>query len=311
MIIDVALSLRSILSTENLPKIGFIGLGLMGKPMARNLMKKGYAVTVYNRSKKSVDELVVEGAKMALTPKETGETSDIIIDMVTDAPDVKEVVLGPHGVIEGAKRGTIVIDMSTNSPEVSKFIASELGKKEIEFLDAPVSGGDKGAREGTLTIMVGGKLEVFNKCFPVFQVLGKTITFVGGVGSGQAMKLCNQVAVAVHTLATSEALLFGTSLGLKVEDILKVLTSGAAGSWNLQNLGPKIAARDFEPGFKAAHLYKDLKAILRSSEGEKLTLPATMAAYELFGAVLASENGEKGTQVVATVLEKLAERKIA
>jgi 3-hydroxyisobutyrate dehydrogenase len=294
----------------SLPRIGFIGLGLMGKPMARNLMKKGYAVTVYNRSKKSVDELAKEGAKIGSSPKEVATNSDIVIDMVTDAPDVKEVILGTLGAVEGANRGTIVIDMSTNSPDIAAFVASELGKKGIDFLDAPVSGGDKGAREGTLTIMVGGKRGIFDHCLPVFQAMGKTITYVGETGAGQAMKLCNQVAVSIHTVATSEALLFGTSLGLKAEDILKVLTSGAAGSWNLENLGPKIVARDFEPGFKAAHLYKDLKAILRTSERENLTLPAATMAYELFGAVLASRNGEKGTQVVARVLEKLTEREI-
>jgi 3-hydroxyisobutyrate dehydrogenase len=282
----------------------------MGKPMARNLMKNGYALSVYNRSRRSVDELASEGAKAFSSPKEVGANSDIVIDMVTDAPDVKEVILGSEGVIEGAKSGTAVIDMSTNSPDVARFVAQELNKKGIEFLDAPVSGGDKGAREGTLTIMVGGKKEIFDHCVPVFETMGETITYVGGVGSGQAMKLCNQVAVSIHTVATSEALLFGTALGLKAEDILKVLTSGAASSWNLQNLGPKIPARDFEPGFKAAHLYKDLKAILRSSELESLTLPATTMAYELFGAVLASKSGEKGTQVVAKILEKLAEREI-
>jgi 3-hydroxyisobutyrate dehydrogenase len=200
--------------------------------------------------------------------------------------------------------------MGTNSPDTAIHVASELSKKDIDFLDAPVSGGDKGAKEATLTIMIGGKKEIFDRCLQIFQAMGKTITYVGKVGSGQAMKLCNQVAVSIHTVATSESLLFGTSLGLKAEDILKVLTSGAASSWNLQNLGPKVVARDFEPGFKAAHLYKDLKAILRASEKESLTLPETTTAYELFGAVLASKQGEKGTQVVARVLEKLADREI-
>ena len=298
------------MSSADLPKIGFIGLGLMGKPMSGNLLKKGYTITVYNRSKKSVEELAAVGAKSASSPKEVAENSEIVIDMVTDAPDVEEVLLGPQGVVHGASKGMIVIDMSTNSPDTANLVASGLEKKGLDFLDAPVSGGDKGAKEGTLTIMVGGKKEVFDRCLPVFKAMGKTITYVGRTGSGQAMKLCNQVAVSIHTVATSEALLFGTSLGLKADDILKVLTSGAANSWNLQNLGPKIVARDFEPGFKAAHLYKDLKAVIRCLEKENLTLPAATAAYELFGAVLASKSGEKGTQVVARVLEKLAEREI-
>ncbi len=296
--------------SADLPKIGFIGLGLMGKPMSGNLLKKGYTITVYNRSKKSVEELEAVGAKSASSPKEVAENSEIVIDMVTDAPDVEEVLLGPRGVVHGASKGMIVIDMSTNSPDTANLVASGLEKKGLDFLDAPVSGGDKGAKEGTLTIMVGGKKEVFDRCLPVFKAMGKTITYVGRTGSGQAMKLCNQVAVSIHTVATSEALLFGTSLGLKADDILKVLTSGAANSWNLQNLGPKIVARDFEPGFKAAHLYKDLKAVIRSLEKENLTLHAATTAYELLGAVLASKSGEKGTQVVARVLENLAEREI-
>ena len=297
--------------SRNLPKVGFIGLGLMGKPMAVNLLRKGYSVTVFNRSKKDVEELVALQAKSADSPKEVAENSEIIIDMVTDGPDVQEVLLGPQGVIQGAQNGTIVIDMSTNSPDVAISTALELEKKGVEFLDAPVSGGDKGAREGTLSIMVGGKKEIFERSIPILKAMGKTITYVGKTGSGQAMKLCNQVAVSIHTMATSEALLFGTSLGLKAEEILKVLTSGAANSWNLQNLGPKIIARDFEPGFKAAHLYKDLKAVLRTAEKENLPLPGSTTAYELFGAVLAAKDGEKGTQVVARILEKLGERKIS
>lgn len=279
--------------------------------MAASLLRKGYSVTVFNRSKKDVEELVALQAKSADSPKEIAENSEIIIDMVTDGPDVQEVLLGPQGVIQGAQNGTIVIDMSTNSPDVAISTALELEKKGVEFLDAPVSGGDKGAREGTLSIMVGGKKEIFERSIPILEAMGKTITYVGKTGSGQAMKLCNQVAVSIHTMATSEALLFGTSLGLKAEEILKVLTSGAANSWNLQNLGPKIIARDFEPGFKAAHLYKDLKAVLRTAEKENLPLPGSTTAYELFGAVLAAKDGEKGTQVVARILEKLGERKIS
>ena len=291
-------------------EIGFIGLGHLGLPMATNLLKSGYGVTVYNRSKKSVDELVLAGAARSDSPMELAQESDVVIVMVTDAPDVQEVILGQKGVLDGAHEGLIVIDMSTNFPDLAKQISSALGEKGVEFLDAPVSGGDKGARDGTLTIMVGGKKAVFDDCLPILQSMGKTVTHVGPTGSGQAMKLCNQVAVAIHTVATSESLLFGTALGLRADQILAVLTSGAASSWNLENLGPKIVARDFEPGFKAAHLFKDLKAIMRSMEKEKLMLPEVTAAYELFAAVLASGNDEKGTQIVAKVLERLAEREI-
>lgn len=296
--------------SENSPRIGFIGLGLMGKPMASNIIRKGYRVTVYNRSKRSVDELALLGASRASSPSEVAKHSDVVIDMVTDTPDVQDVLLGQNGVIEGAREGMIVIDMSTNSPDVSASTSSALSKKAVEFLDAPVTGGDKGAREATLTIMVGGKKEVFEKCLPIFQCIGKEIVYMGETGSGQATKLCNQVAVSLHTLATCESLLLGTAAGLKLDAMLKVLTSGAASSWNLANLGPKILSRDFEPGFKAAHLHKDLKYVMRLAEKHKLALPGTGIVNQLFNAVLADNYGEKGTQVLARVLEKLSEREI-
>src|SRR5487761_94328 len=296
--------------SNELPRVGFIGLGIMGKPMASNIIRKGYRVTVYNRSKKSVEELVALGATRTSSPSEVAKNSDLVIDMVTDAPDVQDVILGENGVIAGSREGMTVVDMSTNSPDVATSISSTLSKKGVEFLDAPVSGGDKGAREATLTIMVGGKKDVFEKCLPVFQCVGKEIVYMGETGSGQATKLCNQVAVSLHTLATCESLLLGTAAGLKPEALLKVLTSGAASSWNLSNLGPKILSRDFEPGFKAAHIHKDLRYAMRLAEKEKLALLGTGVVYQLFNAVLADNYGEKGTQVLARILEKLAEREI-
>lgn len=291
-------------------RIGFIGVGIMGKAMASNLMKKGYTVTVYNRSKKSVDELRTQGAESAGSPKEVASRSDIVIDMVTDAPDVEQVLFGENGVIDGAKPGLVVIDMSTNSPEIARSVYSRLQGKQVEFLDAPVTGGDKGAREGTLTIMVGGKREVFDRCKPVFDGMGKEIVYMGESGSGQAMKLCNQTAVAIHTLATCESLLLGSSAGLNSKDVLKVLTSGAANSWNLTNLGPKVVVRDYEPGFKAAHLLKDLRYVIQLSEKNRLTLPGSSMVYQLFNSIMAENEGEKGTQILAKVLEKLAGRQI-
>ena len=296
--------------STNKPRIGFIGLGLMGKPMASHLIQKGYSVGVFNRSKGSVEELVSNGARASDSPSNLARESDIIIDMVTDAPDVEEVLLGKNGIIESAHSGMIVIDMSTNSPETAAFVSQELAKKRVEFLDAPVTGGDKGAREATLTIMVGGKKEVFDTVLPIFQVMGKEIVYMGPVGSGQATKLCNQAAVALHTLATCEALLLGSSYNLPTKDLLKVLTSGAASSWNLVNLGPRVVARDFEPGFKAAHLHKDLRAVMRVAEAKHLTLPGNATVMQLFNAVMAEKYGEKGTQVVAKVLERLADREI-
>src|SRR5579875_181654 len=292
------------------PRIGFIGLGLMGKPMATHLLQRGYFFTVYNRSKKSVEELVSKGARPANSPSELALNSDIIIDMVTDAPDVEQVLLGHNGVIHSARPDSVVIDMSTNSPETALRISKELSSKGVEFLDAPVTGGDRGAKHATLTIMVGGAKRIFERCLPVLQVMGKEIVYMGPTGSGQATKLCNQAAVALHTLATCESLLLGTAYGLSMKDLLRVLTSGAAGSWNLANLGPKIVARDFEPGFKAAHIHKDLKYIMRAAEEKHLVLPGTATVVQLFNAAMADKFGEKGTQVLAKVLEKLSEKVI-
>jgi 3-hydroxyisobutyrate dehydrogenase len=296
--------------SQSLPRIGFIGVGIMGKAMASNLMKKGYRMTVYNRSKKSVEELRSQGAEAAGSPKEVASKSDIVIDMVTDAPDVEQVLFGENGVIDSARPGLVVIDMSTNSQEVAKSVHSRLGEKSVDFLDAPVTGGDKGAREGTLTIMVGGKKEVFDHSRPVFEGMGKNIVYMGESGSGQVMKLVNQTAVAIHTLATCESLLLGSSAGLNSKDVLSVLTSGAANSWNLTNLGPKVVAHDYEPGFKAAHLLKDLRYVIQLSEKNRLTLPGSSMVYQLFNSIMAEDEGERGTQILAKVLEKLAGREI-
>ncbi len=290
--------------------LGFIGVGIMGKHMASNLIHAGYKVTVFNRSKKSVNYLVSLGATAADSPKEVASSSDVIIDMVTDAPDVEQVIFGKNGVIEGARRGSVVVDMSTNSPEYASSLSSRLSESGIELLDAPVSGGDKGAREATLTIMVGGRKDVFHRCKPIFEEMGKTIVYMGNYGTGQATKLCNQVAVSINTLATCEALMLGASTGLDLNELLKVLTSGAAGSWNLSNLGPKIVQRDFEPGFKAAHLLKDLRYVIQLSERNHVSLPGSSIVHQLFNSVLADKEGEKGTQILAKALEKLASREI-
>ena len=292
-------------------RIGFIGLGIMGKQMASNLLRKGYRLIVFNRSEKSVGELSSIGAVAAKNPSEVAMKSDVVIVMVTDAPDVEEVLLGKKGVAEAAKKGLVVIDMSTNSPSFAQSMSSKLAANGIEFLDAPVTGGDQGAKAATLTIMVGGMKAIFERCKPIFGSMGREIVYMGASGSGQATKLCNQVAVSIHTLATCEALLLGSSTGLDLDNLLKVLTSGAAGSWNLANLGPKIVHRDFEPGFKAAHLLKDLRYVMQLSEANRLSLPGSSVVYELFNSVLADGNGEKGTQVLARVLEKLASREIS
>lgn len=292
------------------PRIGFIGLGIMGKPMATNLIRAGYPLTVYNRSKASVKELVSKGAKSADTSRELAEQVDVVIDMVTDAPDVEQVLLQKDGVSDAARSGQIVIDMSTNSPETAISVSAQLEKKGLDFLDAPVTGGDKGAREGTLTIMVGGRKETFEKCLPIFRAMGKEIVYMGLVGCGQAAKLCNQAAVAINALGTCESLLLGSAYNLPSKELLRVLTSGAASSWSLVNLGPRIASGDYEPGFKASNLHKDLRYIMSVAEKKRLSLPGNALVQQLFNAVMAQDLGERGTQVLIKVLVQLSKKEL-
>lgn len=288
------------------PKIGFIGLGIMGKPMCRNLMKAGYDLTVYNRSRGKVDEMVAEGAVGAGSPKEVAEQTDIIITIVTDTPDVEQVVLGENGILEGAREGQVVIDMSTISPSVTQEIASRLNAKGVEMLDAPVSGGDKGAIEGTLSIMVGGKEAVFNRCLPVLQAMGKNINLIGGNGAGQMTKLCNQVAVSITNLAMAEALLLGAKAGLNLEKMLAAISGGAAGSWQLSNLAPRILKRDFAPGFMVKLQQKDLRLVLGAANELGIGLPGVSIAHQLFNTVEAAGEGNEGTQALVKALERMA-----
>jgi len=290
-------------------KIGFIGLGVMGMPMAKNLLKAGYPVTVWNRTTSKMREPVSLGAKAANSPKEVAEKSDVAIIMVGDSPDVEAVVLGPSGVLEGAKQGLIVVDMSSISPTTTRHIAEVLAERGVKMLDAPVSGGDIGAQEATLSIMVGGPKEVYEECLLIFKVLGKQITYMGETGSGQAAKLCNQVICALHIQAVCEGLILGAKLGLDLERLLQVVTTGYANSRILSHLGPKIINRDFRPGFKMHHQLKDLKNALTTAASLKLPLPCTALVCQLFRSVEAMGLEQQGTQAAILVMEKLAEKK--
>jgi len=291
-------------------KIGFIGLGVMGMPMAENLLKAGYPVTVWNRTASKMEEPVSLGAVATDSPKEVAEKSDIVIIMVGDSPDVEVVVLGPSGVIEGARPGLVVVDMSSISPIATHRIAEALEKKGAKMLDAPVSGGDIGAREATLSIMVGGPKDVYEECLPIFKALGKQITYMGETGAGQATKLCNQVICALHIQAVCEGLILGVKLGLDLERLLQVVTAGYANSRILSHLGPKMINRDFRPGFKMRHQLKDLKNALTTAASLKLPLPCTALVYQLFRAVEAMGLEEQGTQTAILIMEKLAELKV-
>ncbi len=287
-------------------KIGFIGLGIMGKPMVRNLMKAGFAVTVYNRTKSKADQMVAEGATESDSPKELATKSSVVITMVSDTPDVESVILGKNGVIEGIQPGSVVIDMSTISPRATRTIAMRLAEKKAYMLDAPVSGGEQGAIAGTLSIMVGGDTEIFERCHPIFEAMGKNIIHVGANGMGQTVKLMNQILVAGNLNAVVEALVFAQKQGVDLQKAIEAVKGGAAGSWQLTNLGPRIIQRDFQPGFMVDLLQKDLRLVMEASEINKIPLPATTLIHQLYCSLEATGQGKNGTQALIKVTERLS-----
>ncbi len=287
-------------------RIGFIGLGIMGKPMAHNLLKAGYSLTVYNRSDGPVEELVAAGATAAASPQAVAANADVVVTIVTDTPDVQQVLLGENGVIHTVAQDAVVIDMSTISPTATREIVRSIQEKGASMLDAPVSGGEGGAIAGALSIMVGGEEAVFNRCLPIFETLGKNIVHVGQSGAGQLTKLCNQIAVAVTNLAMSEALIFGAKSGLDLKKMQHAIQGGAAGSWQLSNLAPRVLERDFAPGFMVKLQQKDLRLVLQEADRLKLSLPATSLVHHLFHALESQGAGDEGTQALVKVLEQLA-----
>lgn len=287
-------------------RVGFIGLGLMGKPMARNLMRAGYPLTIHNRSRGPVDELAAEGATPATSPKEAAEQVDVVITCLPDSPDVEQVTLGSNGIIQGGRPGLTVIDMSTIAPGVAVRIADELAERDIHWLDAPVSGGDVGAQQGTLAIMVGGDEAVFQDCLDLFQAMGQNIVHVGGPGAGQVTKVCNQIIAAGTIAAMSEALVLAAKAGADVERVIEAIRGGAARCWALEVRAPQILRRELEPGFKAYMQYKDLNIVLDAGKTYQVALPVTGTVRELYTAMLAAGRGELDTSAVVTVLEDLA-----
>ena len=287
-------------------KIGFIGLGIMGKPMALNLMKAGFELIVYNRTKSKMNALIEQGAVGADSPKEVAENSDIIITIVSDTPDVEDVILGEQGVIHGAKAGSVVIDMSTISPSATKEMAAKLKEKNVDMLDAPVSGGDTGAINGTLAIMVGGDKEVLDRCMPVFNAMGKTITHTGTNGMGQVVKLCNQILVSVTNMAVSEAVLFAQKSGVDPHTMIEATKGGAAGSWQLANLGPKMVDEDFAPGFMIDLQQKDLRLVLEAASQLNLPLPALSYVHQMYTSNQANGEGKEGTQALYKSIRRLS-----
>jgi 2-hydroxy-3-oxopropionate reductase len=286
--------------------IGFVGLGIMGRPMARNLLKAGHTLVVHSRSRGPVDEIVNAGAKAASSPKDVAAQCDVLITMLPNSPDVEQVALGPNGIIEGARRGLIFADMSTISPIVSKKIGQALEAKGVAMLDAPVSGGEKGAIDGALSIMVGGDKAVFEKVLPIFQAMGRTITLLGPLGFGGFTKLANQIIVAVNLTALAEALTLGKKAGLDRELLLTALAGGLAGSKCLEQKKANYVSGTYNPGFKIDLHYKDLGLIMESASALGVPVPTTAVVQQLFNALRVKGRGGLDHSGVITLLEDLA-----
>lgn len=266
-------------------KIGFIGLGIMGKPMCMNLLKAGYNLVVLNRSKAAVDEVVAAGATAIDTPKAVAEQSQIIITMLPNSPNVKEVILAENGIVEGAKPGTVVIDMSSIAPLVSKKICTELERIGVDLLDAPVSGGEPKAIDGTISVMVGGKKEVFDKCYDLLMTMAGSAVYTGSIGAGNTAKLANQVIVALNIAAMSEALVLATKAGVEPELVYQAIRGGLAGSAVLDAKAPLVMDRNFDPGFRIELHIKDLANALETAHEIGVPLPLTAGVMEIMQAL--------------------------
>ena len=287
-------------------KIGFIGLGIMGKPMSKNLIKAGYSLVVMDRNDAVIKELISEGADNASTPKEVAEKCDVIITMLPNSPHVKEVALGENGIIEGAKPGTIFIDMSSIAPLASREISEALAAKNIQMLDAPVSGGEPKAIDGTLSVMVGGDKKVFDQCYDLMKTMAGSVVHTGDIGAGNVTKLANQVIVALNIAAMSEALVLATKAGVDPELVFQAIRGGLAGSTVLEAKAPMVLARNFKPGFRIDLHIKDLANALDTSHGVGAQLPLTAAVMEMMQALKADDLGTADHSALACYYEKLA-----
>jgi 2-hydroxy-3-oxopropionate reductase len=288
------------------PRIGYIGLGLMGKPIAGNLLKAGYALTVHSRRRAPVEELAAQGARAADSPRAVAEASEIVFTSLPDSPDVEQVVLGPEGVRAGCRSGMVFVDNSSIKPETSRRIAAELDAVGVQALDAPVSGGDVGARAGTLAIMVGGPREAFERVLPVFQAMGKTITHVGESGAGQVAKACNQIMAAATMVAMSELLLLARKAGVDPQRVVEAIKGGAAQCWTLDVKSPRLFAGERRPGFKASMMHKDLAIILDTARAFGMPLPMSALNLQLYESMLQLGMGDLDNSAVIGVYEAMA-----
>jgi 2-hydroxy-3-oxopropionate reductase len=287
-------------------RIGFIGLGIMGKPMSKNLIKAGHKLVVYDLGPASMDELVAAGAEKGASASDVAARTEIVITMLPDGPEVEQAVLGPNGVLEGAKKGTLAIDMSSISPLVAQKVGAACEAKGLDFLDAPVSGGEPKAIHGTLAIMVGGKREVFDKALPVLEAMGAYVTLTGPVGAGNVTKLANQIMVASNIAAMGEALVLATKAGLDPEVVFEAVKGGLAGSTVLNFKAPMVIARNFQPGFRIRLHQKDLRNALAAAEALNVSLPITSLVQEMLVALMKEGMGDLDHSAIVRYLEQLA-----
>ncbi len=287
-------------------RIGWIGTGVMGSSMCRHLIEAGFSATVFNRTRAKAEPLLAAGAAWAESPKTVAQTADVIFTIVGYPADVRQVILGPHGVLAGCREGNIVVDMTTSEPSLAIEIADAAAKIAVQTIDAPVSGGDVGAREARLSIMIGGDRETVEALQPCFEAMGKTIVHQGGPGAGQHAKMVNQTLIASGMIGVCEALLYAYKAGLDLETVLESVASGAAGSWSLSNLAPRIIANDFDPGFFVEHFIKDMGIALDESKRMGLSMPGLALAHQLYLALKAQGHGHDGTQALHLALASMS-----
>lgn len=286
-------------------KVGFIGLGIMGRGMTRNLMKAGFDVTIWNRTTSKMQPFIDEGASGASSPKEVAENADIILICVSDTPDVQAVLYGDEGVLAGLSTGKLIIDHSTISPHATLEMAKDVNEAGAHWLDAPISGGNEGAENGTLSIMIGGDEAQVQRAMPALEAMGKTITHVGEQGAGQMVKLVNQILVVVTGMAVSEAMLFAQAGGLDLQRTLSAVEGGAAGSWMLSNRGSQMIVRDWRPGFTINLQQKDLRLVLEAADQLGIPLLATNLVFNLYRTLQQQGHGEEGNHALVKALEKM------
>ena len=294
-------------SPKTMERIGFIGLGIMGKPMAQNLLKAGYSLVVYNRSRPAMEALADEGAVLAESPQAVAQQTEVVISCVSDSPDVEAVALGSKGVIEGAKPGALYIDMSTIAPATARKVYTALKEKGVDALDAPVSGGDIGAQQGTLSIMVGGDATAFQRSLPILQTMGKKIIYIGEAGAGQVTKACNQIVVALTVQAVAEALTLAKKAGVDVARVRDALMGGFAQSRVLEVHGKRILDGDFQPGFKLNLHRKDMAIVLQTGREVGVPLLGSAQVTTLMDALIAQGNGDLDNAALATLYEQLSD----